>query len=134
MAPQALMGGVVGAIGAIGTGILLAKIGEKMPANKLLSDPAGRAAAASAVSIVLGFVVAKYAKKPAIGAGMATGGAAVGIYALAKPHVEKALSVSLEGNTQSLLSSDLLGRFYSAGPNFQRPSAMNPRNIPAPRR
>lgn len=133
MGTQAIMGGIFGAVGAIGAGIALSKISDAAPGNRLLSDPSGRAAVSSAIAIGLGYLVSKMLKKPVIGAGMATGGAAVGIYSIAKPHVEKALSLKLDG-TQSLLSSDLLGSFYSAGPNFKRPSAMNPRNIPAVRR
>lgn len=120
MAVRALSGGIVGALGAVVASAIMSKLPLK---GGLLDKPEVRGLVGIAMGVGAGFAVAKFAKKPEIGKGIATGAAAVGIYQLAKPHVEKMTGLNLSGGQQSLLSSELLG-WYSAGPNYRRPAGM----------
>lgn len=121
MATEALIGGAVGAFGALASNAVLAKI-PRTPGSFLGNDNVRRALGAG-IAVGLGIAAGKVIKKPAIGAGIATGAASVAIYSLAAPVVSKSLNLTLEGDAQSLLSADLLG-FYSPGPNFTRPQPM----------
>lgn len=100
-----LQNAAIGAGGALAVDVALAKL--PIPAN-LKAGPA-LPAVKGAISIGLGMLVSKFAKKRALGKALAEGGLTVAMHDVAKPMVSRFIPGGLNGVDDSLMGYDLMG-------------------------